>query len=311
MQPIPNTELFQALYLDWFTTTLKKSFFEIRHVPYPNPERTTQQFYRAPTLPPQRGSHHLFFGVNTRKAAGNGKEISHVIAFYADIDNPGPDTWLKIKEFQPRVSAVVSSGRGLHCYWFLERPHPIEPGLLFQNILRGIARELNADNRTISLQQLLRVPGSVNPKNGNYCREIVVDPKVRYEFDEFECFAQQQFQTPEKLQKSPTIITLPNLNHKLVPEKFLQLIDRNKKICKLWSNSVSESFQSGSEADFSLSLALCWRGYKPSEIANILAMSPYPKRTERTISYLSRTIQQAADAVNFAKSKRLAMPKAS
>ena len=64
----------------------------------------------------------------------------------------------RLELFNPRPTAVIHSGGGLHCYWQLNTPlHPTkETGAL----IRALVRELGADRAATDLSRVLRVPGT-------------------------------------------------------------------------------------------------------------------------------------------------------
>lgn len=300
-----TTNLLDALYLNWFESgPLKDSFFEVRHVPYPNPKQVAfPRFYRAPYCPAQWKGRHLFFGVNPRSTVGNSQSVSHVVALYADIDRNDSQTMLQIRDFHPRISGLVSSGRGLHAYWFLDRPIPVSQSGDVPAILRGISGRLNADPAAVSPAQLLRLPGSFNPKNNAECSELFVDHRIRYDLQEFSAFRMStnlRCTQPRDGSDRLKINTGGSL-----PERFIRDLRRNKSLRRIWTGEHLPEYRSGSERDFALSMKLAWRDYSLNEIATILLRAPYPKRCSRTLNYLIRTTWQASTIVAEAKLNRV------
>ena len=298
--------LLTALYLDWFEKgPLRHSFFEVRHVPFPNSKQVAYpRFYRHPYYPQQWRNHHLFFGVNPRSRDRDSKSVSHIVALYADIDRNDHETMVKLQQFEPRISAVLCSGRGLHSYWFLKAPIPFSEANHVANILKGLSKQLNSDPAAVSLAQLLRIPGSRNPKNNVACKEIFVDSKVRYDIDEF-----SQFQQESNCSSSPSLASQqvsPVLIATCIPQRFLHDLQKNLSLKRIWSSDALSEFRSGSERDFALCMKLAWREYMPNEIATILFFAPYPKRHRRNFHYLSNTILRAAAIVEKAKLNRIA-----
>lgn len=298
-----TNNLLKALYLDWFEKgPLKDSFFEVRHVPCPNPKQVAYpRFYCRPSSPAQWNRHHLFFGVNPRSSNRDSKTVSNIVALFADIDRNGPETMLQIRDFQPRISALVSSGRGLHAYWFLGDPIPASLAGNVSCILRGISRRLNADPAVVSPNQLLRIPGSTNPKNNAACSEIFVDGKIRYSIDEFSEFKDPMSQQFSKGIARPSDLPLNPGNH--LPRRFIRDLGRNLSLNRIWSTQPLPEFRSGSERDFALCMKLAWRDYTPDEIATILFCAPYPKTYPRSLHYLSSTVWKASTHVEQAKLK--------
>lgn len=298
--------LLKALYLDWFENgSLKHSFFEVRHVPCPNPKQIAYpRFYRHPSSLKQWHNHHLFFGVNPRSRDRDSKSISHIVALYADIDRNDHEIMIGLSEFKPRISALIYSGRGLHVYWFLQQPLPVSEAHCVPNILKGISKQLNSDPAAVSLTQLLRVPGSRNPKNNSTCKEIFVDNKVRYEIDEFSQFQDGTTCTSLRAQEMPECF--PIIPASCIPQRFIHDLQRNPSLKRIWMSGELPEFRSGSERDFTLSLKLAWRDYMPDQIATILLFAPYPKKHLRNPHYLSNTVLRAVAIVEQAKLSRIA-----
>lgn len=297
--------LLKALYLDWFENgPLKHSFFEVRHVPYPNSKQVAYpRFYSHPWPPRQWRKHHLFFGVNPRSKDRDSKSISHIVALYADIDRNDQETMLRSKQFQPRISALICSGRGLHAYWFLQEPIRASEAHRVSNILKGISRQLDSDPAAVSLTQLLRIPGSRNPKNNSSCKEIFVDNKVRYEIDEFSQFQDGTTCSSLRAQEMPECF--PIIPEPCIPQRFIHDLQRNPSLKSIWMSGELPEFRSGSERDFALCMKLAWRDYTPDEIATILLCAPYPKKHLRNLHYLSNTIWRAQAIVEEAKLNRI------
>lgn len=239
-----------------------------------------------------------------RSTDRDSRSVSHAVALFADIDRNDPETMFQLRDFQPQVSALVSSGRGLHVYWFLQEPVPLLQASPVANILRGISRRLNADPAVVSPAQLLRIPGSMNPKNNTICSEILVNCKIRYELEEF-----SEFNDPCVPQRFSESVTGSNRRGvkpgSSLPLRFVQDLEQNPSFQRLWNNQALQEFRSGSERDFALSLKLAWRDYSPDQIATILLLAPYPKKYPRTSHYPSNTVSQASAIVEHAKLMRL------
>ncbi|MCI0618653.1 RepB family DNA primase [bacterium] len=300
-----TNNLLKALYLDWFENgLLKHSFFEVRHVPCPNCKQVAYpRFYDRPCSPIQWRNHHLFFGVNPRLKHNDSKNISHIVALYVDIDRNDQESMFQLREFQPRISALINSGRGLHAYWFLEKPVFVQQVPNISNILRGISKQLNSDPAAVSMKQLLRIPGTRNPKYNSICSEIFVDHQMRYRIDEFSHF--QNESTFSSSQDSQNLEHFPFTPSTCLPLRFVRDLQRNTGLNRLWSHDVLPEFRSGSERDFTLCMKLLWRDYNPNEIATILLFAPYAKKYRRNLHYLSSTLRRATTIVEQAKLSRI------
>jgi len=116
------------------------------------------------------------------RAAANARTVP---AVWADIDPPpGGDLEHWRKETSRRIvgfvslpSAIVSSGRGWHLYWFLDPavcldgPDRDRLAGLVVGVNRKLADLLDGDT-VGDLARVMRLPGTVNPKNGARCRQV-------------------------------------------------------------------------------------------------------------------------------------------
>jgi len=125
--------------------------------------------------------------------------IEHVAAInclFADMDTKDFSSVAAmrdhIKAIQPKPSAVVSTGNGVHLYWFLDQPFPIynHP----ENLKRAMSLQYRWQKYTKSdpgakdLARVLRVPGSDNWKGGKQkaCRFRHLDLNKPYTLAELE-----------------------------------------------------------------------------------------------------------------------------
>ena len=95
--------------------------------------------------------------------------MTHIPALWLDIDvlpTLTMDTIFKVMGI-PDPSLVLSSGRGWHCYWRFRDPLPVgENRFLFEMLMKALAVRTGADVAATDLSRILRVPGTVNQKNG-------------------------------------------------------------------------------------------------------------------------------------------------
>jgi hypothetical protein len=118
----------------------------------------------------QKGSNHsVFFGVAKRtKASGKADAVSHVPALWADIDSLKDgielaDVYAKLAKLPSALqpSAVIESGGGLHCYWFLDRIDESLPNVVAGNEL---VRDLVGGDSVQDVTRVLRLPDTYNNK---------------------------------------------------------------------------------------------------------------------------------------------------
>lgn len=120
----------------------------------------------------------LYFSVNAVDAGnprGPGHRVQNahvrqVRVVYADLDGAGASMPL-----QPSI--VVNSGRGEHHYWLLDTP--IDAAMATELQRRWVHR-CGADPAATDLARVLRVPGSVNSRNGQRVTVTVWEPGRRY-----------------------------------------------------------------------------------------------------------------------------------
>lgn len=150
--------------------------------------------FLAASLDQPEGS-GMYYGIHPRDSKnGSGQAISFVTCLHADLDfkgfKGGPDeVQARLKSFQFPATVVVSSGNGLHAYWFLKEPEELEDKDLFERIQAGLQRHLGAD-KTHDLARILRIPGTKNYKNGDVkdCEIIFSDYSRRYTVEDFAVF---------------------------------------------------------------------------------------------------------------------------
>jgi hypothetical protein len=111
---------------------------------------------------------NCFHGVGTRD--GNGGRIENVVdlpAVWADIDfknTPKTEAWKRIKDFIFPPSALITSGNGSHCYWFLNEPATQEDFETAVDVLHRLADYFGADHGVCDIARVLRTPSSMNHK---------------------------------------------------------------------------------------------------------------------------------------------------
>ena len=138
----------------------------------------------------QRDETHYWQSVCTfRETGSRGKETALVVpAVWADIDPPKDlddkeleawqdETYVRLSTFSLLPSIVVFSGRGWHGYWLLVQPLRLEGedrihnAALIEALNRKLANCLDGD-AVADLARVMRIPGTVNPKNGAVCRIV-------------------------------------------------------------------------------------------------------------------------------------------
>jgi hypothetical protein len=117
----------------------------------------------------------------------------------ADLDPKGEVTLddLRIRlASMPAPTVLVASGRGLHAWWALSAPVAIDEG---RELMRDLARALGGDKAMASPAQVLRLPGTWNPKPEVQRHAVVADADLsrRYTLQELSEAAEQLSPRPE------------------------------------------------------------------------------------------------------------------
>ncbi len=152
-------------------------------------ERTLSELVRL-----NKAGQHIYVGVNPRKKI-NGKtdaDVSLARLVWVDVDN-FEDIDFTLKTVSdcglPAPSMVVSSGRGLHVYWLLD--DPIEDLAKWTRMQKGVIKRLvdagfdQVDTVIHNPSRIMRMPGTINHKNGRACSIIIDNMSTSYDSSEF------------------------------------------------------------------------------------------------------------------------------
>jgi hypothetical protein len=132
---------------------------------------------------------------------GGKRDILALPAIFADVDR-SPDLVLPQLKRVPQPSLVISSGAGIHIYWFLTTP--TTDLAKAERILKGMAIWLDAD-KSMSNDQIMRLPLSYNTKpDVNAMCSVLMESDQEYELDDF--LAYLIFTSPIKVKPSPRIV---------------------------------------------------------------------------------------------------------
>jgi len=120
----------------------------------------------------------------------NGKtdaDVSLARLVWVDVDN-FEDIDFTLKTVSdcglPAPSMVVSSGRGLHVYWLLD--DPIEDLAKWTRMQKGVIKRLvdagfdQVDTVIHNPSRIMRMPGTINHKNGRACSIIIDKPMLEF-----------------------------------------------------------------------------------------------------------------------------------
>ena len=141
-----------------------------------------------------------YLGIASRRAGlrsyqrGGKKSLQSLPALFVDIDLAPAEAQAVLKQVLP-ASLVVSSGNGLHAYWFLEKASQ-EFGLADQ-ILKGLAGAIQGD-KSMSVDQVLRLPGFWHNKDPQALKscEILASAPHRYCLEDFHSYLPKVIPAP-------------------------------------------------------------------------------------------------------------------
>lgn len=146
---------------------------------------------------------NIYFGVHPRNSRGGSAEhVADYRAVFVDLDaGPGkdfPDADFALDMLECAVermdvappSAVTLSGNGVHAYWLLKQPLPVEQTLRYKGIMRALADTLNADQAVGAGDppRVMRLPGFENVKDPDDPKETSIEllqPELRFPVEYF------------------------------------------------------------------------------------------------------------------------------
>ena len=241
----------------------------------------------------------IFMGVNPRQRGVTNackSEILELTCIAVDVDFRSVplekfERALETFCFEPML--VVSSGRGRHVYWLMDRPirRTDETQLLFERVSRAVAERFGGDH-CFDITRVLRVPGRPNSKYRDtpMC-QILSHHGPRYSVEQFERFL------PADSRVSASFVAKPQVNVESgadVPARFWTLLKSDAKIRATWEGKrpdLKDKTRSG--YDQSMSSRLARRGFTPAEIAAVLREMPSGKGCEADSAYINLTIGKA------------------
>lgn len=177
-------------------------------------------------------------------------------------------------------TTIVDSGNGVHVYWRVTEMDPQS----FLRLNRRLCRKFSADPAVTTLNQLMRVPGTVNVKKLNefkLCEVLVENPDVTYDAEtmhkllppirpEDEAYCERHYEQVYNL-------NLASLNvAESLPAKFIQFAAQQKEAHSLFYGSHKDR----SAADYRLACMLHANGFTKDDALSVLFNTA--KAIERT-----------------------------
>jgi len=212
-----------------------------------------------------------------------------VLALWADADgSPLPSD-------APEPTAVVETSPGrAHLFWRLTRP--ISPARA-EDLNRRLLVVVRADRSGWDLSQLLRPPGTRNRKyeDAPTVRLLELDLGVGYHPRELE------FALPD----APVDFPRPTVEESLPPPgqtvDLSRLSGRMRGLIACGNNASGKPYETRSEADFAVAIAMFGSGYEESEVWAVMTdpangiSERYLERGRHGARYLSLTIGKARE----------------
>jgi hypothetical protein len=165
---------------------------------------STRYFPNTETLSREQYSedYNVFLGLCPREKMKPGKDhIQYVTAVWAGLDI-GPDgysgkekhfvserqAFAALNGFPLKPSMLVRSGRGIHIYWLLRNSEPVADLGRVEGTLRRISDYFQCRSE-VGIDAALRLPGTTNskdPAQTRYCYADHINPKQRYNLEDFD-----------------------------------------------------------------------------------------------------------------------------
>lgn len=256
----------------------------------------------------------VFWGMADIKEPETGRgteaDVIAVRVAWADIDAKGADgnrdkdlahQYLAEAMEKGRVlppSAVVDSGGGLQCYWFLGTPATGEDLLRLKALNRRIGFHVHGD-ATHDLARVLRVPGTHNKKmeygTPRLCRLLSFDPTCRYDLHELAQAANCDFNYLEPLAGEVEKGFAIDFNAE-VPEAWVKHVQDKRRttihrLLKGLTRPGNDNTQSG--IAFAIITYAINKGFtKPEDLAAIVVNVPsckeYAQKKKQSLIYSIR-----------------------
>lgn len=272
---------------------------------------------------------HVHAGLATRGPAPNGKAGNLVAIRVVWLDFDAKDFMERgeadsaeaalalirerIAAFEIPPSAVVHSGGGLHVYWRLAEPFPLDAEanrVRLERAVNGLARHLGADERGNSAGRTLRVPGTINHKperNGAVVTLEECHSDRAYDFERFGEFEAAGAAHEElDVDRDALRAALPDFSPE-PPAAVRDLLARDPRLAAIFRRDLESDAvrrltdRSPSGIDFNLALHLVRRDLDPDDVRRAVmasrhaaGLSPDGRREGKYADYVNRTVLKAA-----------------
>lgn len=194
------------------------------------------------------------------------------------------DFYAKLDAFILTPTTVIDSGNGVHAYWKINDLDAMS----FLKLNRRLCREFNTDHAVSKLNQLMRVPGTLNTKNPDSTQwkacELIVSHDVEYSCEQIdrairkitledEEYAQRTYDAAYNPQKIDEAI-------EDLPKRWFKFAkDKNSEAYRLFYGTPKDR----SRADYRLAHLMMADGFTKEEMMAVLANTS--KASERSTSH--------------------------
>lgn len=177
----------------------------------------------------------------------------------------------KVLTFKVKPHKIVMSGNGVHAYWKVKDLDRME----YMNLQLRLLKFFKTDESIWTIMQLMRCTGFYNTKDiNNYklVEEIVNDiPEysvldLKMELPELSVEDKRKMDSHVKKLDGLVEVESLEVDSSNIPEKFIALLEVNKKVQKLWGAETGER----SEADYALCHVLYEKDFSKKEALTIL-----------------------------------------
>lgn len=128
------------------------------------------------------------------------ESVKYLTSLFIDIDDASVnEVEVRLKASGlPRPTVTIDSGRGVHLYWVFDSPINVR-GQYKQGKYKGknynrekawkrlqseFTRLLDGDSKVQSISNNMRLPGTINSRNGRECKIVNIDKTLTYNFFE-------------------------------------------------------------------------------------------------------------------------------
>lgn len=236
---------------------------------------------------------NAYFGVHPRDGhRGRNQDVSMYSAAIADIDDV-EKSWDRIQQFTKagcEPSAVVRTARGLHLYWFLKEPEPVEADN--RNVIRKLQSALRSD-AVHDPARVLRIPGMIS-WGAQGAHEVYLascDPQRRYTLRQLDLVCVALWPTEEISDAPKPVVVLPPPSS-LGLQGVAQAMD--EKLWAYYSQPAVKGTRSERCLDFlQTAVLLKWTDNQIVEAINTLGIGEHYTEREDSISRLSYDLSKA------------------